>query len=138
MRHVRQKFRLILRSQGELFCLLFQGSASLLDFLVLAFHFGILLGELFRFLGKLLVGLLQLLLLRLQLDCQLLRLLQQPFGLHGGFNAIQHNANTRSQLLQEGEVRGGESVQTGQLDDSLDTIFKENRQNDNVARNCLE
>ena len=66
VRHVRQKFRFVFRGQSQLFGLLFQGAASLFDFLVLAFDFNVLFGELLRFLRQLLVGLLQLLLLHLE------------------------------------------------------------------------
>ena len=54
-----------------------QRAARLLDFLVLALHLDVALGELLRLLLELLVGLLQLLLLRLQFAGELLRLLQQ-------------------------------------------------------------
>ena len=57
VRHVRQELRLVLRSERQLFGLLFQRAAGLLDFLVLAFHFDVLFGELLRFLRQLLVRL---------------------------------------------------------------------------------
>ena len=53
----------------------------------------VLFGKLLRLLRELLVGLLQLLLLRLQLGGQLLRLLQQAFGLHRRFNGVEHDAD---------------------------------------------
>ncbi len=93
VRHVGQELGLVLRGEGEFLGLLFQRAAGLLDLLVLAFDFGVLLGQLLGLLGELLVGLLQFLLLRLQLDRELLRLLQQAFGLHGGFNRVQHDAD---------------------------------------------
>src|SRR5205085_1727055 len=51
VRHVRQELRLVLGSEGQLFGLLFHRTAGLLDFLVFAFHFDVLLGKLLRFLG---------------------------------------------------------------------------------------
>ena len=57
-------------------------AARLLDFLVLALDFDVAFGELLRLLFELLVGLLQFLLLRLQLAGELLRLLEQALGLH--------------------------------------------------------
>ena len=58
--------------------------------------------------GELVVGLLQLLLLRLQLAGELLRLQQQAFGAHGGLDRVEHDADAPGQLLEEGEVRGRE------------------------------
>ena len=72
VRHVRQEFRLVLRSKGQFLGLFFQSAPRLLDFLVLAFHFGVLFGELLGFLRELLVGLLEFLLLRLQFGSELL------------------------------------------------------------------
>ena len=78
VRHVGQEFGFVLRSERQFLGLFFQRAAGLLDFLVLAFHFDVLFGQLLRFLRQLFVGLLQLFLLRLQFGGQLLRLLQQP------------------------------------------------------------
>ena len=111
VRHVGQEFRLVLGGKRQLLGLFFQRAARLLDFLVLAFHFDVLLGELLRFLRQLLVGLLQFFLLRLQLGRQLLRLFQQAFGLHRGFDAVQHDADAGGELFQEGEMRSGEYAQ---------------------------
>ena len=76
VRHVGQEFRLVLGSERKFLGFFLESAASLLDFLVLALHFDVLLGELLGFLRKLLVGLLQFFLLRLKLGSQLLRLLQ--------------------------------------------------------------
>ena len=138
VRHVGQEFGLVLRGERQFLGLLFQRAAGLLDFLVLAFDFDVLLGKLLRFLRQLLVGLLQLFLLRLQFGGQLLRLLQQSFGLHRGLNAVQHDADAGGQLFQERQMRGGEGAQRGQFDDRLDAIFEEHRQHDHVARNRFE
>ena len=106
VRHVGEEFRLVLRGQRQLGGLFLQRAAGLLDFLVLALDFDIALGELLRLLLKLFVGLLQLLLLRLQFDGELLRLLQQTFGLHRRFDTVQHDTDAGGELFQEGEVRG--------------------------------
>ena len=105
VRHVGQELGLVLRGERELRGLFFERAARLLDFLVLALDFGVLFGELLRLLRQLLVGLLQLLLLRLQLGGELLRLLQQAFGLHRGLDGVEHDADAGGQLLEEGEVR---------------------------------
>ena len=101
VRHVGEEFRLVLRGQRELGRLLLQRAARLLDFLVLALHLDVALGELLRLLLELLVGLLQLALLRLQLAGELLRLLEQTFRLHGGFDAVEHDADAGGELLEE-------------------------------------
>ena len=101
VRHVRQEFRLVLRSERQFLGFFFHRAARLLDFLVLALHFHVLFGELLRLLRQLFVGLLQFFLLRLQFVRQLLRLLQQAFRLHRRLNAVQHDADAGSQLLQE-------------------------------------
>ncbi len=93
VRHVGQELRLVLGCERELFCLLFESAPGLLDFLVLAFHFDVLLGQLLSFLRELFVGLLQFFLLRLQLDGQLLRLFEQAFRLHRSFNTVEHDAD---------------------------------------------
>ena len=111
VRHVGQEFGLVLGGQRQFLGLFFQRAASLFDFLVLAFHFDVLFGQLLRFLRQLFVGLLQLFLLRLQLGRELLRLLQQAFGLHRGFNTVQHDADAGGKLFEERQVRSGEGAQ---------------------------
>ncbi len=108
VRHVGQEFGLVLGGERQFFGFFFQARRGLFDFLILAFHFDVLFGELLRFLRQLLVGLLQFSLLRLQFGGQLLRLLQQAFGLHRGFNAVQHDADAGGELLKEGQMRSGE------------------------------
>ena len=61
----------------------------------LRFHFDVSFGKLLRFLLQLLVGLLQLALLRLQFGGQLLRLLEEAFGLHRRFDRVEHDADAR-------------------------------------------
>ena len=108
--------------------------AGLLDFLVLALHFGILFRKLLGFLGKLFVLLLQFLLLALQLRGELLGLLQQAFRLHGGLDAVQHDADAGRQLFKERQVRGGKGAERGQLNDRLHLVLKEYRKHHDVAR----
>ena len=93
VRHVGQELGLVFRGQRKLGRLFFQRAAGLLDFLVLALHFDVAFGELLRLLLELLVGLLQLPLLRLQFAGELLRLLEEAFGLHGGLDVVQHDAD---------------------------------------------
>ena len=77
VRHVGQELGFVLRRQGQLGRLFFQRAAGLLHFRVLAFHFGVLLGQQLGLVGQLFVGLLEFALPRLQLDGQLLRLPKQ-------------------------------------------------------------
>ena len=105
VRHVRQELGLVLRRERELGGLLFERAARLLDFLVLALDFDVLLGELLRLRRQLLVGLLQLGLPRLQLDGELLRLLQQVLGPHRRFDRVEHDADRLRELLEERQVR---------------------------------
>ena len=102
VRHVGEEFGLVLRGQRKLGRLFLQRAARLLDFLVLALHFDVAFGELLRLLLELLVGLLQLVLLRLQFAGELLRLLEQAFGLHRRLDAVEHDADAVGQLLEEG------------------------------------
>ncbi len=113
-------------------------AAGLLNFLILAFHFDVLFGQLLGFLRQLLVGLLQLLLLGLKFSRQLLGLFQQSFGLHGGFNAVEHDADAGGQLLQKRQMRSREVAQRSQFNDRFHAIFKQHRQDDNVSWNGLE
>ena len=108
VRHVGQEFRLVLRGQRQLGRLFLQRAAGLLDFLVLALHLDVLLGELLGLLLELLVGLLQFLLLGLQFAGELLGLLEQAFGLHRRLDAVEHDADAGRQLLQEGHLQLGE------------------------------
>ena len=60
---------------------------------VLALDLGVLLGQLPGLRGQLLVGLLQLVLPRLQLGGQLLRLLEQALGAHRRLDGVEHDAD---------------------------------------------
>ena len=81
----------------------------------LRFHLDVAFGELLRLLLQLLVGLLQLALLRLQLGGELLRLRQQPFGLHRRLDAVQHDADAGRQLLEERDLQVGEAADRGRV-----------------------
>ena len=136
--HIRKKFRLIFRGEGELRCFLLECTSGLLDFLVLSFDFDVSLGKLLRLLLQLLVGLLQFTLLRLQFSGELLRLLEQPFRLHGCFDGVEHDTDAGGQLLEEHRLQRRELGHRCQFDDGLDLIFEEDRQNHDVARHDLE
>ena len=132
VRHVGQELRFVLRSQRQFAGLFFQCAPRLLDLLVLAFHFVVLFGQLLGLLRELLVGLLQFLLLRLQLGGQLLRLLQQAFSLHGGFNRVEHDADAAVSCSRKARCEAVNELEAGQLDHRLDAIFKQHRQHDHV------
>ena len=93
VRHVGEEFGLVLRGQRKLGRLFLERAAGLFDFLVLSFHLDVALGELLGLLFELFVGLLQFLLLGLQFAGELLRLLQQAFGLHRGLDRVEHDAD---------------------------------------------
>ena len=77
VRHVGEKFRLVLRCESQLASFFLERDTRLLDLGVLSLDLGILLGKQRRFRGQLFVGLLKLLLAGLQLCGQPLRLLEQ-------------------------------------------------------------
>src|SRR5262249_3423020 len=124
VRHVGEEFGLVLGRQRQFARLLFQRAPGLFDFLILAFHFNIALGKLLRFLFELLVGLLQLFLLGLQFARELLRLLEQTLGLHGGFDRVEDDADRISQLLEKGRLQSSKSRYRCKLNDRLDLILK--------------
>ena len=86
MRHVGKELGFVFGRERKFACLFLERPPGLLDFLVLALHFNVALGELLGLLLELIVGLLQLSLLRLQLAGKLLGLLEEPLGLHRGFD----------------------------------------------------
>ena len=134
VRHVGEEFRLVLRCERKLGGLFFDRAAGKLDFLVLALHLDVALGQLLRLLLELLVGLLQLALLRLQLGGELLRLLEQTFGLHGRFDRVEHDADRGGELIEERRLQGRERADRGKLDDRLDLVLEQHRQHDHVLR----
>ena len=101
VRHVREELGLILRGQREFRGFFFERAPGLFDFHVLALDLRVSLGELPRLLFELLVGLLKFLLSGLQFDGELLALLEQAFGAHGGFDRVQHDADGLCELLEE-------------------------------------
>ena len=88
VRHVGQELGLVLRGERELLGLFFQRLAGLLDFLVLALDFLVLVRQQPRLLLELLVGLLQFLLTALQLLRERLRLREQVFGPRVGLDRV--------------------------------------------------
>ena len=138
VRHVGQEFRLVLRGQRQLRGFFLKRAAGLLDFLVLALDFDIALGKLLRLLFELFVGLLQFALLRLQFAGELLRLLEQAFGLHRRFDRVEHDADRGGQLFEEHCLQGRELVNRSKLDHRLDLVLEQHRQHDIVARRHLE
>lgn len=134
VRHVGQEFRLVLRGQRKLGRLLLERAPCLFDFLVLAFHLDVAFGELLRLLLELLVGLLQLLLLGLQFPRELLRLFQQPFGLHRGLDRVEHDADRVGELLEEGHLRRRKGADGGEFDHRLDLILEQHRKHHEILR----
>ena len=134
VRHVGEEFGLVLRCQRKFGRLFFQRAPGLFDFLVLALHLDVTLGELLSLLLELLVGLLQFLLLRLQFSGELLRLLQQSFGLHRRLDAVEHDADAVGELLEESHLRGRERADRSQLDDGLDLVLEQNRKHHEIFR----
>ena len=138
MRHVGQEFGFVLGRQRKLRRLFLERTTGLLDLLVLALDFDVALGKLLSLLLQLLVSLLQFPLLRLQFAGQLLGLFQEPFGLHRGFDRVEYDADGVGELFEEGHLRGRERTHRGELDDRLDLVFEQDRQDDGVARCRLE
>jgi hypothetical protein len=106
--HVGQELGLVLRGEGELRGLLLERAAGLLDLLVLALDLDVLLGELLGLGAELLVGLLELALLRLELGGELLRLLEQPSVRIVASMVLRTMPMRLGELLEEGCVAGAE------------------------------
>jgi hypothetical protein len=128
MTHVRKKFGLVFRSQRQFRRLFLNGAASAFDFLIFGLHLDIALGELLGLLFELIVGLLQLALLRLQLGRKLLGLHQQALGTHCGFDGVEDNADAIGELLQKSGLQIGESRQRCKLDYCLYLALEKHRQ----------
>jgi hypothetical protein len=60
--------------------------------------------------------------------------LQQVFLAHRGLDGVEHDADRLRQLVEEGQVRVGEGLQGGQLDDRHALPFEEHGQHDDAAR----
>ena len=125
---------LYLEVRAKLLGFFFQRLAGLLHFLVLAFHFDVLVGQQLGLVFQFRVGLLQFLLLALQFAGQGLRLLEQIFGAHVRFDGVQHDADGFGELIEERLVRRAEAVEAGQFHDRLDAAFKHDRKHDDVQR----
>ena len=134
VRHVGQKVGLVLRGERQFRRFFFKCKTGLFDFLVFAFDFGVLFRKLLRFLRQLFVGLLQLALPRLQLCRKLLRLREQTFSLHRGFDRVEHDPDRCGELLKKGDVRCGEVAKGGEFDNRFHFVFEEDGQHDHTAR----
>ena len=132
MRHVGEEFGFVFGGKRQFDGLFFQRVASLLDFRVLAFDLGVLIGEQLRLRTQFLVGLLQFALARLQLGRELLRLRKQAFGAHRRFDGVEDRAEAQGKLIQEGEVDLAERLQRRQFDDGFGLPLEQDRQ----ARRC--
>ena len=55
-------------------------------------------------------------------------MLEQALGAHRRLDRVEHDADTRRELIEEDEVRRGKRFERGQLDDRLDLAFEEQRQ----------
>ncbi len=138
MRHVCQKLRFVFGGQRQLLCLALKCAARLLNLLVLAFHLDVLFGQLLCLLRKLFVGLLQLFLLRLQFGRQLLRLFQQPFGLHRRFDAVEHDADTGCQLFKKRELQRSELLRDANSMTAFTRSSNRDRKNNDIPRGRFE
>ena len=137
VRHVGQELGFVFGGQGQLGGLFFKSAARQLDFLVLTFDFDVLLGELAGLGGQLLVGLLELLLLSLQLRGKLLGLFEQALGTHGGLDGVEHHPDGLGELFEERQVRRRERTQGSQLNDGLGLALEERREDHDAARLSL-
>ena len=132
VRHVRQKFRLVLRRQRELLGLLFERIARLLHLGILALDFGILLGQQPRLGAEFFVPDLEFALPGLQLRRELLRLRKQTLGAHRRFDGIEYDADGRCELIEECEIGLRKWLECGQLDDGFRFALEQHRQHDNT------
>ncbi len=65
---------------------------------------------------------------------QRLRLLEQVFRAHVGFDGVEHDADRLGQLIEEGLVGRVEALERGQFHDPLTCAFEDDRQHDDVQR----
>src|SRR5207248_8746949 len=77
-------------------------------------------------------------LLRLQLTRELLRLLEQSFGLHRRFDTVEHDADIGRKLVEESELHFGEFTERSELDHWLNPTFKQHQQRHDVPWHGLE
>jgi hypothetical protein len=108
--------------------------AGLFHFLVLALHLDVLIGQQLGLFFQLGVGLLEFLLLRLELASQRLRLLEQVLRTHVRFDRVDHDTDRFGELIEERLVRRTEPLEAGQFHDRLHRAFEHDRKHDNVQR----
>ena len=134
VRHVREELRLVLRGEGELFGLLFEGSARFFELARPLSTSSFCSRKQARFLLQFLVGLLQLVLLVCSSLGERLRLLEQVFGPHVGGDRVEHDADRLGQLIEEDEVDVVEGFERAELDDGPHVALEQHRQDDDVRR----
>ncbi|MNX55497.1 hypothetical protein D3C86_862620 [compost metagenome] len=134
MGHTGEEFGLVLGGQHQLLRLLLQRQFGDFDFAVLALDFGFLLRQQSSLVPQFLVGLSQFFLLPLQLLRQRLRLLEQFFGTHIGFDRVEHDTNRFSKLIKEGLMNDAVARERSHFDDGLDLVLEQDRQHDDIQR----
>ena len=134
VRHVGEELGLVARRQRELGRLFLQRAARLFDLLVLVFDLGLLLGEQRGLERDVLVGLLQLLLLRLQFAGELLRLRSRPSVRIVASIVLSTMPMLPVSCSRNARCDAVNSRQRGQLDHRLDLVFEQHRQHDHAAR----
>ena len=132
MGHVRQELGFVFRGERQFGRLFFERAAGLLDLGVLAFDFGVLFGEQLGLGAEFFIGLLQLRLARLQLDGELLRLREQPFGPHRCLDGIEDRTDALRQQFEKRERPGAEVLERRQFDDCLGLPLEEHGQHDDA------
>ena len=139
MGHVGEELGFVFRGKRQLGSFFLKCVAGLFDLGVLAFDFGIfaldfsvLPGEQPGLGAQLFIGLLKLALAGLQLNRQLLRLREQPFGTHRRFDGIEHRAYTLREQIEKCQRPGTEFLQRSQLNDCLYPSLKQHRQHNNA------
>ena len=125
--HVREELGLVLAGEGKLLRLFLQGLPGLLDLLLLALDFLVLVGEEAGLLLEFLVGRLQFLLAGLQLLGERLRLLEQPLRPHVRFDRVEHDADRLGELFEERLVRGVEAADRREFQHAPDRAFENQR-----------
>jgi hypothetical protein len=65
-------------------------------------------------------------------------IVEQSFRLHGGLDAVEHDADAVGELFQEHRLQRGECRDRCEFDNRLDAIFEQYWEHDHVARSDLE
>src|SRR5256886_854806 len=107
--------------------------STLFPYTTLFRSLGVLLRQLPRLSGELVVRALQLVLLALQLGGQGLRLGEQVFGPAVRVDRVEHDADALGELIQEIDMRGAERLERRQFDDGAHLALEEDRQHDDVG-----